>query len=208
MALIEHLIHADDGVWDVGAHHGYVTLNAARRVRSASQVHAFEPSALNHPMLLRHLRWNELTDVRVHRVALSDYAGVARFGGTGTSKTFALGQGPDLVTVLSGAQLIAEGRAPTPTFVKVDVEGAEIGVIRGLVDVLPPTARLLIAMHSRQAVQECSALLAPRGFRLVGTIALHAAMSGSFGPDPDLLALGPACHGLSSTTMRLGRLVP
>ena len=207
MQLIEHLVGPDDCVWDVGAHHGYVTLVAARRVRSPRQVHAFEPSPLNQRMLLRHLQWNDLGGVRAHRLALSDFEGVARFGGDGSSQTFALDRGADLVEVSSGAQIISTGLAPAPTFLKVDVEGAEVAVLRGLVDVLPGAVRMLIAMHSRQAVEECRVLLEPRGFRLIGTADLHRALASSFGSDPDLLALGPECPELSEQTIGIGELV-
>src|SRR5690606_20691149 len=131
--LLESLIHPGDIVWDVGAHHGYVALFAARRVGPAGQVHAFEPSRRNRRMLERHMRWNRVTNVRAHAFALSAFDGEARFGGEHTSKTFALGAGPEVVNVCTAATLVARGVCPPPTFVKIDVEGAEADVVAGLI---------------------------------------------------------------------------
>ena len=192
MKIIAALLQHDDIVWDVGAHHGYVTLCAAREAR---EVHAFEPSARNRAALRRHLRWNRLRNVVVHPFALSDRDGTASFGGSGTSKTFALGKGEELVEVRRAATLVGNGTCPAPTFVKTDVEGAEPDLLVGLLPVLPGTARLLIAVHGRDANERCTALLESAGFALVPSRALERSRQGQWNGDPDLFAIGPAHPG-------------
>ena len=44
MELVASLVGPGDVVWDIGVHHGFVTLCAARRVGSTGEVHAFEPA--------------------------------------------------------------------------------------------------------------------------------------------------------------------
>jgi FkbM family methyltransferase len=192
MDLLISLVRPGDVIWDVGAHHGYVTLAAARAVGPAGFVHAFEPSMLNRTILERHVRWNRLTNVAVHPFALSDHDGEARFGGTGTSKMFALDAGSELVQVRTAGTLVRDGTCRVPTFVKIDVEGAEGVALAGLMPVLAPTARLVIAVHGPEADRQCDALLTVARFERVPSHALVASRAGSWASDPDLYCAGPA----------------
>lgn len=188
MQLIAALLRPRDVVWDVGAHHGFVTLCAARRAR---EVHAFEPSARNRAVLRRHMRWNDIANAHVHPFALSDCNGSARFGGNGTSKTFALDRGDELVDVRRAESLVETGACPAPTFMKIDVEGAEPDVLAGALPVMSRGARLLIAVHGRAADDQCTVLLEQAGFELIPSWALERSRRGHWNGDPDLFCIGP-----------------
>ena len=194
MQLLAALVQPDDVVWDVGAHHGFVTLCAARRVEGRGAVHAFEPSAPNRALLCRHARWNHLANTTVHPFALSCYDGESCFGGTGTSKMFALGAGPETVSVRRGDTLVAQGVCPPPTFMKIDVEGAEGSTIEGTLSVLPRNARLFIAVNGREADARCQELLGAAGFEMVPSRALERSRQGPWRSDPDLFCFGPECE--------------
>jgi FkbM family methyltransferase len=185
-------------MWDVGAHHGYVMLMAAREVGPTGSVWAFEPSALNRAVLERHLTWNDVPNATLLPYALADHKGVESFGGDGTSKTFRLGAGTETVDVRRGDRLVEEGVCPAPTFVKIDVEGAEADALAGLLPVLPPSARLLIAMHDRSADQRCVKLLRSASFELRPSTALTACRRGPWVSDPDLFSYGPAATYVDS----------
>jgi FkbM family methyltransferase len=191
MDLINALVRPGDVVWDVGAHHGYMTLCAAARAGSTGHIHAFEPSARNRRILERHMRWNRMSRVRVHAHALSSFEGESMLGGGLTSKSNALGVGEERVSVRTGASLIASGECRAPSFLKLDVEGEEGAVVEGLGRALPLDARLLIAVHSAEADRKCEKLLAPLGFQLLPSPALTACRRGDWYSDPDLLCLGP-----------------
>jgi FkbM family methyltransferase len=196
MDLIRALVDPGDVVWDVGAHHGYVTLCAAARAGDAGRIHAFEPSARNRRILERHVRWNRMSRVGVHAHALSSFEGESMLGGGPTSKSNALGQdGGELVSVRTGASLIASGECRAPSFLKLDVEGEEGAVVEGLGRALPLDARLLIAVHTAEADRRCEELLLPLGFRLLPSTALTACRGGDWNADPDLLCLGPDYSG-------------
>jgi len=195
MRLLQALIAPGDVVWDVGAHHGYVTLCAAARVGSAGRVHAFEPSARNCRILLRHVAWNRLLNVSVHPWALSSFDGQAAFGGGRTSRMHALGGGDERVAVRTAASLVTNSECTAPTFVKVDIEGAEGDFIAGFGAALRRAAQLLVAMHSPEADRQCSALLLERGFELVPSRELVDARRGPWRGDPDLCCLGPHYAG-------------
>lgn len=191
LELLAALVRPGDVMWDVGAHHGYVTLCASRRVGPHGAVHAFEPSRLNRGLLERHIRWNHLDNVVVHPFALSDTNGESHFGGAGTSKMFSLGGGTEVVQVRTAASLVGQGACAAPTFMKVDVEGAEGDAVAGALAVLPRSARLLIAMHGREADAHCTTLLRAAGFEMVASRALERSRGGAWQSDPDLFCLGP-----------------
>lgn len=195
MQVLESLIESGDCVWDVGAHHGYMTLSAARRVGPEGRVYAFEPGRTNVRSLRRHLRWNAVANTEALSAALGDFDGDARFGGDGTSKMQALGAGDETVRVRRGDTLVRDGVCAAPTVMKIDVEGAESAVLRGMGDCLPARARLVVAIHSADALAECCAALASRGFEAVPSRDLLACLNGTWRGDPDLLAFGPGCRG-------------
>lgn len=191
MSVLEQLIRPGDIVWDVGAHHGCVTLLAAARVQPGGWVYAFEPGEQAHRILRRHLRWNPVRNVTLEKCALGSFTGVAGFGGGVTSKMNALGGGDEQVAVATGEALVHAGTVRPPTFVKIDVEGAEGAVLEGALPVLPSTAVLVVALHSALADQHCTRLLRAKGFTLLPSAALSRARHAGWSGDPDLLCIGP-----------------
>jgi len=198
LALLDRLLRPGDVVWDVGAHHGFVMLTAARAVGPEGTVWAFEPSALNRAVLERHLFWNDVPNAMLLPYALADHQGEDSFGGDGTSKTFRLGAGEETVQVRRGDRLIEEGMCPAPTFVKIDVEGAEADALAGLLPALPPSARLVIAIHDRWADRRCVELLRAASFDLRPSAALVACRDGDWVSDPDLFSYGPTATGVEA----------
>jgi FkbM family methyltransferase len=194
MMLLAALVQPGDVVWDVGAHHGYMTLCLARRVGPQGAVHAFEPCASNRARLEQHVRWNALANVTVHPLALSDREGEASFGGSGSSKTFALGGGEERVRMTTGAALIQRGASPVPDLVKVDVEGAEGDMLAGALPAFEGRTRLLVGVHSRAAYTACAAVLAAHGYEVHLSRPAARALAATDKPwpgDPDIYAVGP-----------------
>jgi FkbM family methyltransferase len=195
LRLMGALMKPGDVVWDVGAHHGFVTLFAADAVGPDGRVHAFEPGARSARILERHLRWNRVGNARAHAIALGAFEGEARFGGGGTSRTNAVGRGPERVTVRTGASVVRDGWAPAPDVVKIDVEGGEAEVLRGALGILPGTARLVIAVHGADADRACTALLREHGYATHATPPLDRVRAGAWRGDPDLICTGPEYVG-------------
>lgn len=190
-ALAE-LVRPGDRFWDGGAHQGYVTLLASRLVGPGGQVTALEPSSYNRWYLERHVAWNGLDNVRVLPVALASADGRRRFDESGSSVTFSVGDGAGEVPARSPSSLAAEiGR---PSFVKLDVEGAESDVMEQLAAVLPADGAAFVALHSSDADRRARAVFSRAGLRLVPSARLieHRARDAGWPGDPDLAALGPA----------------
>ncbi len=166
----------------MGAHKGYVTLVAARRLGPQGRVYAFEPLRDNLLVLEKHLSWNGIQNVEVMPFALADFDGRERFGGSGSSWAGRLGEGDRVVEVRSAASLVECGLCLPPTFLKIDAEGAEVTILEGARPLLRRTAVALVSTHSRRHREASAALLASSGFRLFE--------SSGVGYDPDILAIG------------------
>lgn len=189
--------------WDAGAHKGYVTLAAARRVGRRGRVLAFEPSRRNLPFLHRHVAWNGTRNVEVLPVALAAERGEAPFGGNGSSIAYRLGQGDETVEVRTIAGLVADGHPP-PDVLKVDVEGAEADLLRGAGRHLDRVRAVFVALHHREAHDDCRAILEGAGFRLAPSRTLRAYLDGApWREDPDLLAYRPGSGLTPETVMTL-----
>jgi FkbM family methyltransferase len=119
--LLAGLLRPGRVFYDLGANVGFYSVMAARR---GAIVHAFEPEPGNLLALRRHVELNALNIV-VHEAAVSDVEGRATFGGSGS--TGRLGDGRIEVQTVALDSLTI----PPPDVMKIDVEGAELAVLRG-----------------------------------------------------------------------------
>jgi len=121
-----------DVFYDIGANVGYFSLLLARLVGEAGKVVAFEANPRNCAALVAAAARNAV-DVKVEGVALADHDGTARFrdNGDGDSNgALSLDQGGYEVRTVALDSFIAAG-GPVPKLMKIDVEGAELQVLRG-----------------------------------------------------------------------------
>lgn len=108
---------------DIGANIGTITVAMAKTVK---KVYAFEPIPDNLALLNENVRLNNLTNVEVHPVALgSKFGKVSMETDSGESGGFSIrGEGDiELVTL--------DSVHTAPTFMKIDVEGHELEVLKG-----------------------------------------------------------------------------
>jgi FkbM family methyltransferase len=120
--------------WDVGAHLGYMVAVASRLVGPTGTVVAFEPNPENVRRLRRTIELNDLRNVMVRDVALSDHLGESQFFLSGSSSMGSLLPGPSgTPTVHVRTSTIDEElkTVPIPDLVKIDVEGGEDAVLAG-----------------------------------------------------------------------------
>lgn len=142
---LARILHPGDVFYDIGANVGFLTVIAARLVGAQGQVIAFEPVPENAAAVRHNCEINGIANVQVSETAISDEIGtaslhVAEYAG-GSALAAADNMTDDLKGVMTVAvttvdALIAQRQAPPPTLVKIDVEGAEINVLRGMRETL------------------------------------------------------------------------
>lgn len=135
-------------VWDVGANIGVFSLFAAR---ANAQVHSFEPDPGFAKRLKRNVYLNGQEDtITIHETALNDDSGEITLytdGVDGTSPGLSKDDNEKRDEVVV-EQLRGDAvNVQTPDLLKVDVEGAEAGVIRGMADILESIDTIMIEIH-------------------------------------------------------------
>jgi FkbM family methyltransferase len=140
--VMQSLLRSGDAVIDAGANIGLYTLLAATRVGPGGCVVACEPSPTTMSMLRANVDRNELDWVQLREVALAEAPGrlpihVLEPGSGSTSFAPAdTAAGVDLEVEVTTVDEIAAGISNHVRLVKVDVEGAELRVLRGAAHLL------------------------------------------------------------------------
>lgn len=161
--LEDVLAHTEPGdvVYDVGANIGLFTCLLAQ---AGGEVHAFEPDAVNRERLRENLALNGLEEsVSVHRVGLSDENRSMRLAVESADGPIR----PQAHVEPAAAQRAADGSGTVvqvrrgdrlgvrpPDVVKVDVEGHEVAVLRGLSGVLDEVRHVFVEVHRGLGVSE------------------------------------------------------
>jgi FkbM family methyltransferase len=129
-----------DVFYDVGANVGFFSLLASQRIGEQGRVYAFEPVPENAAAIEANRDRNGATNVVALQYAVGQASGMATLyldehpGGATLSAADHHGDGGDqlLVEVVSVDDMVASGACEPPTVVKIDVEGMERAVLRGM----------------------------------------------------------------------------
>ncbi len=143
-AWLRRRLRPGDAFVDVGANIGVFSVLASRLVGDAGRVVAIEASPVLHRRLAQHVRLNACANVRAVNAAVSDSRGTLTFVLASSRNTGANSivpyDGPAESTFEIGARPLPELLEPAEVanarVIKIDVEGAEGGVVRGLAPML------------------------------------------------------------------------
>jgi FkbM family methyltransferase len=161
-------------IWDVGAHIGFHTLGFSTLVGPTGHVVGFEPNPSNRERLQQNLERNPdlASRIEILPCGLSDRDGDSAFAishhidSGASSMSFLDGAAPwidadtsahwdrVIVPMRTADALIREGR-PSPNVIKIDVEGAELLVLRGATETMRvgrPT--VIVEVHSAKLAFE------------------------------------------------------
>lgn len=137
IAVWETLMQSDFTVLDIGANTGYYSLIASRK---AKQVYAFEPSSVMRIELEQNIALNSIQNISIEPYAVSDQSGVATIYLSGSDNTGMSGLQPpenfsgatEQVNMISIDDWIVSKGSPRINAIKIDVEGAEMKVLKGM----------------------------------------------------------------------------
>lgn len=162
---------------DVGANKGEFSLLASQLVGPGGQVLSFEPEPENSEWIRRSIELNERTNIRQFELALSDENGTAEFylGEKSGWHTLVPDQprrdvGRIEVETRTLDSLLAEQGIEEVHMMKIDVEGAELSVLRGATETLRRSRDLvlLLDVHPRLGVdpKQLCVLLTQQGYSI------------------------------------------
>jgi FkbM family methyltransferase len=157
---------------DVGANLGLFTIPLARAVGSSGRVMAFEPLPSNVELLASNIALNGLSNVQVFPLALSDSEGEIALHLSYDLANPSIGipyRANGQTITVQGSRLdrvwAAAGR-PKVSVLKIDVEGAELAVLRGAGDLLHASLpTMLIEAHSSRELHALVEWLSPFGYQ-------------------------------------------
>ncbi|CAL9514892.1 hypothetical protein SUDANB9_03698 [Streptomyces sp. enrichment culture] len=172
-----------DGFVDVGANIGVFSVLAARLVGAQGRVVAIEASPDLHRRLVRNVRLNALGNVRALNAAVSDRARTLTFALASSRNTGANSivpyDGPVESSFRARArplpELLDAAEIATARVIKIDVEGAEGSVVRGLapaLGALRPDAEITVEVSPERMtrlgdrVDDLLAVLRDAGFHV------------------------------------------
>jgi FkbM family methyltransferase len=134
--VLGEILRAGDVFFDIGAHVGFFSILGGRLVGLSGTVVAFEPRAENVTELRVNVDLNRLSNVVVEPRAVSDTGGVRWLVGkhpaTARLEASASQDHCTLVPVTTVDEFVDEHPQLAPQVVKIDVEGHERDVIRGM----------------------------------------------------------------------------
>ena len=163
--------------FDVGSSIGFVAVQAAKK---GCRVAAFEPDPSYRNRLRENVELNQLDNVQIIDWAVSDGAGTSSLwtnGLDGASPSLSKVGSRECVEVRTDSidRAIARNELSAPDVIKVDVEGAETGALRGMANLLASARRpriVFIELHPTflptfgSSVEEAHGLLVAVGYQV------------------------------------------
>jgi len=154
--LLNKILTPDMTIIDVGAHVGYYSLQAARQVGSAGRVISFEPEPSNYELLTQNIELNGYSHVKAINKAVSSTVGTTTLYITaldnGRNSMYHHGlpeSGSVSVETTTLDSFLESEEWPRVDLVKIDVEGAEVKVLDGMVRLMTdyPDLKLIIELN-------------------------------------------------------------
>ena len=148
----------EDVVLDVGANIGIFTLKVAKKVR---RVISIEPEPQNFSILSKNIITNNLSNVTLLNLAISDKEEIVHFQDTGgvakvsTTGTAVKAEPLDMILDKLGN--------PKVTILKMDIEGYE-GKVLSVFNKYDTIKQIIIETHSKKLTEDITQILAKQGF--------------------------------------------
>ncbi len=155
MTLIREQLKAGEIACDIGANIGYATLIMAKLVGKSGHVYAIEPDPKNIKVLRQNIELNKYSErVSLYHLGISDTDGKLPFARSRKSNLGSFGKVKNRIgTVTVDVQTIDSmfaNKENLPTFYKMDVEGHEVKVLRGMRKTAkrsPKDTKILMEVH-------------------------------------------------------------
>jgi FkbM family methyltransferase len=182
VALFDRFVEPGMTVVDIGAHIGQYSLVASSLVGEGGAVHSFEPDPDTFAWLRGNCRRNQLANVTLNQIALSDapamrmfyFATTVDIGSNSLAEPKNFSGRKAVVPCMRLDTYLQEHGITRVHLLKMDVEGAELGVLRGGESLFSGPNRPIMILEFEEARQaafgasnrELGAWLVKRGYQL------------------------------------------
>ena len=172
--VISECLETGGVFYDVGAHIGILSMFAARLVGKQGSVFAFEADPQNAKRIGEHVSRNELGQLQIVPCAVWSSTRSLQFERASAHSSRNQGAVVAGSSANGGNTIEVEAVAlddfvkshPSPTLIKIDVEGAEIDVLRGSEEIFAQTRPIVICeVHHEKAEQEVTRWLSEKDYR-------------------------------------------
>jgi len=172
--LIAKLLKSNDCAFDIGANMGVYTIWMSKFINQDGEIHSFEPDSENFNKLTTHISINSIKDrTYANNYALGELVGYAYFTTTLDGENHITeANKPDAfrVKVSTLDQYVKTKRINFIKYMKIDVEGFELSVLKGAVDLLRNKKILIIQLEINQTVSNSNTKIES----LVNYLSLHS----------------------------------
>jgi len=173
--LLAQAVKPGEAALDIGGWHGF--FGGVMALAGASRVFIFEPMPANCAQIKKMISLNPNLPLELVEAAVSDAEGMIDFvlmgessmGKLANSSFQADNQTAQRIQVRTVAldELLTAGKINAPAMMKIDVEGAELQVLKGARQLLAAgRPALFIEIHSRQLGRECRDFLVALGYEI------------------------------------------
>ena len=165
-----------DVVLDIGANIGYYVLIESKLVGDLGKVYAIEPVSSNIKALKRNIKLNNRENVEIFRLAVSDKDGKSRVYVSDSCNLSAMERslvagniiGVEEVDVVTVDSFLKDKNIPD--FIRMDVEGYEYNIVRGMTKTLQENTKILMELHplklSKEQLEEMFEILKANNFKV------------------------------------------
>ena len=184
LRIFEKHVHPGDTVLDIGAHIGFFALHLGNAVGRCGHVYAFEPDPRPVEYLKASLAASEMDWVQISPIAIAAKEGTIPFflspvlgWSTGVKVTHLTGLRKIIVPTIPLDLMVERGEIPDKIrLIKIDVEGFEMEVLRGLRKTLETAQPILIVeinpgmlAYQESSPAELFRFLTSLGYRILTT---------------------------------------
>lgn len=153
-SILKKIIKKSDIVYDVGAHLGYFSLMSSVFCGKQGQVFCFEPNPENFEIIQKNIELNKIENIFPVKLAITNKKGKISFQKTNSSSQGhvigSLGETDfdkkNIIEVKSNTidNFCLTELNPCPDIIKIDVEGEELNVFKGMRQVLEKVKPIVV----------------------------------------------------------------
>ena len=145
--FVENEIKPGQTVVDIRAHIGYYSLIFAKLVGPHGKVYAFEPDPSNFSILQKNIELNSYGNIVAINKAVTEETEIQKLylsnGSVGDHKTYDSGEGREILEI-DGVALDKFLKGVTVDFIKMDIQGAEGGALKGMTTLIQRSSSIKI----------------------------------------------------------------